>query len=255
MTDEAGTGHNGWLRGFSTLGCLELSIDEVGRLARAHGISGIELRTGVVPLPDAVEVRTALAAHGVECFAIASSARLADPEPVEDQRRILRSDLALARDLGAGYVRVFPGGTSLDTAAAHLEAVADLLDAEDSPVVALETHDHLATGRAISEFIAALGHPRLGTVWDVLHPWRHDEPIAATADALLGLPGYVQMKDAVSLDDPTPCLLSTGAVPLHEFRAQLEARAYDGWVSLEWERAWHPHVQPLEVVLESAGGW
>jgi sugar phosphate isomerase/epimerase len=255
MTGETDTERNGWQRGLSTLGCLELSIDDLGRLARAHGVSGIELRTGLVPLPDADVVKTTLAAYHVEAFSIASSARLTDPESAEEQRRILRSDLALARDLGAGYVRVFPGGTSVETAASHLEDVADLLDADDSPIVALETHDHLPTGRAIAEVIATLDHPRLGAVWDVLHPWRHDEPIAASAEALLGLPGYVQVKDAVSLDDPTPCLLGAGAVPLHEFRTQLEAHAYAGWVSLEWERAWHPHVPPLDVALESARNW
>lgn len=255
MTGSTRTGTSARLRGFSTLGCLELSVDDIGRLAAAHEVRGIELRTGIVPLPGADEIRAALAAYDVEVFAIASSARLTDPDTVEEQRGVLRADLALARQLGASYVRVFPGGTSVETAAAHLVALADLLDADDAPVLALETHDHLPTGRAIADVITQLDHPRVGAVWDVLHPWRHNEPIAASAEALLGLPGYVQVKDAVSLDDPTPCLLATGSVPLREFRSQLDAHRYAGWVSLEWERAWHPHVPPLEAALESVDGW
>lgn len=255
MTGSAGTDLSARRRGFSTLGCLELSVDDIGRLARAHDVSGIELRTGIVPLPDVDEIRATLAAYDVEVFAIASSARLTDPHTVKEQRGVLRTDLALAAQLGASYVRVFPGGTSVETAAAHLEDLADLLDTDISPVLALETHDRLPTGRAIADVIGQLDHPRLGAVWDVLHPWRHGEPIAASAEALLGLPGYVQVKDVVSLDDPTPCLLATGSVPLGEFRSQLDGHGYAGWVSLEWERAWHPQVPTLEVALGSADGW
>lgn len=244
-----------WRRGFSTLGCLDLSLDDVGRLAGAHGITGIELRVGLSTLPSPTEVRAVLSRHGVTAFAVASSARIADPDTADEASRVLRADVAYATGLGASYVRVFPGGSSAATAAGHLTELANLLEQPGSPTLALETHDRLPTGAAVAAFLTEVGHPRLGVVWDVLHPWRHGESIAETAEALSGRPGYVQVKDAVSAEDPTPCLLGTGAVPLADLRDHLGARGYDGWVSIEWERAWYPDIPPLATVLTDTAGW
>jgi fatty-acyl-CoA synthase len=37
---------------------------------------------------------------------------------------------------------------------------------------------------------------------------------------------------------PTPAILST-----------LKAAGYDGWISVEWEKKWHPHLAEPEVAL------
>lgn len=253
LASEAVT--NAWRRGISTLGCLDLPLDDVGRLATDHGIDGIELRVGLSPLPSPREIQATLTHHEVTAFAVASSVRIADPDTADDATRVLRADVALATSLGASYVRVFPGGDSVPTAVRHVSALADLLDEPGSPVIAVETHDRLPTGRAVAALVADVGHPRVGAVWDALHPWRHGETMAETADALLDLPGYVQVKDAASVEDPTPCLLGTGSVPLPDLRDQLKQRGYEGWVSIEWERAWYPDIPPLSAVLADPAGW
>ncbi|MCL2541802.1 MAG: sugar phosphate isomerase/epimerase [Nocardioidaceae bacterium] len=242
-----------WRRGLSTLGCLELTFADTCRLTREHGVEGLELRTGLTPLPPVAEMRQLLASHDLSVLAVASSARLADPAAYAATAHVLRADVELALALEAAYVRVFPGGTDRRTVARHLSAL-DNLDPTDGPVLALETHDHLPTGRAVADLVTELDDPRLGAVWDALHPWRAGEAIGETAEALLPLRGYVQVKDA-ALDDPTPRLLGTGAVPLDALRTALEQHAYGGWVSLEWERAWYPDVPPLADVLADTAGW
>lgn len=63
----------------------------------------------------------------------------------------------------------------------------------------------------------------------------------------------MQVKDAGP--DLTPVPMGEGAVPLEEAGTLLRERGYDGWVSLEWERTWYPHVAPLEEVISRAVTW
>jgi sugar phosphate isomerase/epimerase len=92
-------------------------------------------------------------------------------------------------------------------------------------------------------------------VWDVQHPWRAGEQVDETARLLLPFVAYVQITEARSLDDPTPCALGTGVLPLREARAALDRSGYEGWVSLEWASYWYPDAPPLDVALEGAARW
>jgi sugar phosphate isomerase/epimerase len=164
----------------------------------------------------------------------------------------LAAGLRLAHALGAGGLRVFPGGT--DAAAAARRIRAALGDSPGTALVLVETHDELPTGAAVARLLDAAGVPaRTGAIWDVLHPWRHGERPGDTLSALGGRLSYVQIKDAAP--DLTPVQLCTGTVPLDEIGALLRAAGYDGWASLEWERTWYPEVAPVTEVLPAARAW
>jgi sugar phosphate isomerase/epimerase len=253
-----------WRGAFSTLGCSGRPLAEVVRLAREGGWDGLELRAasgepvhvGLTPA-ERVEVRGTLAAGGVTPLAVASyvevdDPRLCDAAVVEETL----AHVALAADLGAPFVRVFPGGPSLDGAALRrLRAIAARLDEHPGVAVAVETHDSRATGSAVAELLAPVDHPRLRAVWDVQHPWRAGEAVRDTLDALGPFLAYVQITDARSDDDVTPCLLGTGVLPLLEARAELARRRYHGWISLEWASHWYPAAPPLVDALPGARRW
>ncbi len=185
--------------------------------------------------------------------ALAGYVRIAAAGPDEPVVRALRDDLALAADLGAPAVRVFPGGDDAETGARRLRAVADLC-VESGVRVLVETHDAMPTGAAVGRLLDAAGVPgAAGALWDVLHPWRHGEEPAETLAALAGHLAYVQIKDAVSAADTTPVPMWAGGVPLDECGELL--RGFGGWVSLEWERTWYPHVAPVEEILPGAREW
>ncbi|WP_436763081.1 sugar phosphate isomerase/epimerase family protein [Streptosporangium sp. V21-05] len=188
-----------------------------------------------------------------EVSALAGYVRIAAAGPDEPVVRALRDDLALAADLGAPAVRVFPGGDDVEAGARRLRAVADLC-AESGVRVLVETHDAMPTGAAVGRLLDAAGVPEaVGALWDVLHPWRHGEEPAETLAALAGHLAYVQIKDAVSAGDTTPVPMWAGGVPLDECGELL--RGFGGWVSLEWERTWYPHVAPVEEILPGAREW
>ncbi|MGV9772551.1 sugar phosphate isomerase/epimerase family protein [Streptosporangium sp. NPDC003464] len=268
---------------FSTLGLPGEGLPEAIEIAAAHGCDGLELRlhpdTGVhVGLPaagggrtaprasggsgdqgraeppgDRSRVRAAVAAAGLEISALAGYTGICEPGDDGPVVEALTAELVLAADLGAPGVRVFPRGEDPAVGARRLRAVAP--EARRLGVrMLVETHDAMPTGAAVARLLDGADEPEVtGAIWDLLHPWRHGESPADTLAALGGHLAYVQVKDAGP--DLTPVPMGQGVVPLEEAGTLLRGRGYDGWVSLEWERTWYPHVAPLEEVIPGAVAW
>ncbi|WP_175410262.1 sugar phosphate isomerase/epimerase [Streptomyces sp. TRM64462] len=245
---------------FSTLGVPGMPVTDAVRLAAGAGYDGVELRAHpeepVHPGLVAHERRAVVAEFaraGVEILGVAGYARVAqagDDEPVYEELHRL---LYLAADLGAPYVRVFPGGGDQPrdaadaTAARRLGAAAEVA-AEAGVRVLLENHDSHPTGADVARVVAAVGHHHVGALWDVLHAWRAGEAPARTYGLLEPYLGYVQVKDCVSREDTTPVALGAGALPLGECLAPVAAHA-DAWVCWEYEKRWYPRVPDLAGLL------
>jgi sugar phosphate isomerase/epimerase len=243
----------------STLGMPGQGLPEAIALAIGHGCAGLELRlhpdTGVyLGMPEAGQLaaREMIAASGLSVLALAGYARVAAPGPDIPVVAELTAGLRLAHALGAGSLRVFPGGTDVPAAARRIREA--LRDSPGTARLLVETHDDMPTGAAVARLLDVVARPgQTGAIWDALHPWRHGESPRDTLSALRDRVAYVQIKDAA--DDRTPVPLGTGTVPLREIGALLRDAGYDGWVSLEWERTWYPQVEPVTQVLPAARAW
>ncbi|MFI9624820.1 sugar phosphate isomerase/epimerase family protein [Streptomyces sp. NPDC052042] len=246
---------------FSTLGVPGMPMADVVRLATEHGYQGVELRAHpeepVHPGLSAFErgaVAKEFEQEGVEILTVAGYARVAaegDDGPVLAE---IAGLVELAHDLGAHNVRVFPGGGDQDpaaadeTAARRLAAAAPHAD-ELGVRVLLETHDSHRAGTDTARVVGAVGHPRIGALWDVMHTWLAGEDPAAGQAALAPHLGYVQVKDIASADDLTPLPLGAGVLPLRACLDALGGDAWDGWVCWEYEKRWHPGAAELPGLL------
>ncbi|WP_190091717.1 sugar phosphate isomerase/epimerase family protein [Streptomyces melanogenes] len=237
---------------FSTLGVPGLPVPEVVRLAAAHGYHGVELRAHpeepVHPGIDArqrADVAKQFAAGGVRVLTVAGYARVADPDDAER----LDALVDLAYDLGASYVRVFPGGRGSPeddgVAVRRLRSVAALA-ADRGVRVLLETHDSHRTGAAVARVLDRVGAPSVGALWDVMHTWLGGESPAESYTALAPHLGYVQVKDITSAQDTTPLPLGAGVLPLADALAPLGP---DGWLCWEYEKRWYPEAAELPGLL------
>ncbi|MFJ5559569.1 sugar phosphate isomerase/epimerase family protein [Streptomyces sp. NPDC093250] len=247
---------------FSTLGVPGLAISEVVGLAAAHGYHGVELRThpeepvhpGLTPEQRA-DVAAEFKAAGVEILGLAGYARVAAPGADEPVLAEVRALLDLAHDVGAPFVRVFPGaGTEQTpeeadaTAARRLGTAAE--HADDLGVrILLETHDSHPTGADAMRVLGLVGHRRVGALWDVMHTWLGGEQPVESFATLSPHLGYVQVKDIASAEDTTPLPLGAGVLPLTDVVEVLSRHGWEGWLCWEYEKRWYEAAAPLPGLL------
>jgi sugar phosphate isomerase/epimerase len=250
----------------STLGLPDAGLDEIVGVLSGGGCSGVELRAGErqvvhpgLTRSERMAVRRRLAEARLKPLAVSSYVNICAPgndDAIVDE---LVAHVDLAADLGAGGVRIFPGGSGEpdddDRGTRRLLAAAGPAERRGVRLF-LETHDSHPRGTDVARLLERTGRDDVGVIWDFVHPWRTGEEPAATYDAVAPWLAYVQLKDAVPpLERPVPVLVGAGEVPLDEIRAVLDKHGYDGWWSLEWEKAWHPEIPPLAEALTSARTW
>ncbi|HTV10226.1 MAG TPA: sugar phosphate isomerase/epimerase family protein [Acidimicrobiales bacterium] len=233
-------------------------------MGRDYGYQGVELRVvdGELIEPtigpgDRERVRRTLKGAGLPVVAIDSSVRLTAEEAAGE----LSAFLELAHDWEAPVVRVFGGALpqegenrrrAIGRSARVLERAAARAD-QLGTSVALETHDYFAASAVVAELLALVPAPAAGAVWDSHHPHRvgeTPEEVFANLGPRLKL---VQVKDAArDPGDPSGwrlVLLGQGEVPVRRIVHILVAAGYTGWVSVEWEKKWHPEIEEPEVAL------
>lgn len=230
--------------------------------------------------------KTELADAGFRICGLGSSVRFDHGDEAQLARELQtgRAYLDLASELGAEFVRVF--GDTLppkSDAAARRRIFGDIVDglntlgeyAETLDLkVIMETHGDFSDSRIAGEALAAVESPAVGVLWDTHHPWRFcDEPLGDTHNRLSRWIAHTHWKDSVSVSrfgsaPPSSdeaagqahalmsghqhadyVLFGGGEFPAEECLSRLAQSGYDGWFSYEWEKMWHPEIEPPEVAL------
>jgi sugar phosphate isomerase/epimerase len=252
---------------FTTLACPDWTLEQAVDAAARYDYAGLELRLldGELLTPDLDtaarrRVRDACEQAGLALICVDTSVRVAQPDPQARGAQV-RDGLAfleLAAEWGAPLIRVFGGPppsadpqAAIDGAAACLEPLAER--ARDLGVaVALETHDAFARGSTVAQVLDKLGGGA-GALWDTLHPYRMGEATAETVRLLRDRILHVHIKDgrqpAGGGTDWDLTLLGEGQVPVPEILGELRRGGYDGWLAVEWEKKWHPHLADPDTAL------
>jgi sugar phosphate isomerase/epimerase len=249
---------------FSTLAFPDATLAAAVSLGRRWGYAGIELRLvdgelidPSMPATRRAQIRRTLA--GLPVVAVDSSIRLTGDDPGPE----LRQFLELASDWEAPLVRVFGGDLGppplcqrqLRAAARVLEDAVPLA-ARLGVAIGVETHDAFAASSTVAELLALLsadGVPadQVGAVWDSHHPHRMGETPAEVYANLGPRILLAQVKDArrTAGGEWQLVLLGAGEVPVAEMLGLLRAAGYRHWISVEWEKRWHPEIEAPEVAL------
>lgn len=254
---------------FSTLACPEWDILTVISKARTFGYGGIEWRGGpqghVSPLKTPAErrdLRQRMEAHGLASLAITAYTSFVSSEQRDRQANMdeLKRYLDLAAEIGAGHVRVFlgelPAGESLAAAYPRILTCLEegLQHAGGSGVmIAIEPHDDFVRTTTILPILRQIDHPSLGVIWDFGNAYFADEEPETGIHVLKGRIAYVQVKDGRRRGISWQlCPVGQGDVPLGKIFDLLRDSGYAGALSLEWERAWHPELDPPDIALPAA---
>ena len=262
---------------FSTLACPEWTPETVVRRAAAIGFEGIEWRGG----PEGTvrtassptkrrSLRRALDDAGLASIAVTTYTNLisADPDVIRQSIDDAADHAELAADLGAPVIRVFLG--IRDDSAAGAELVRRAIDAlsrlleRTRPIgitVAIEPHDAHVRASSIQPILETIDDPALGVVWDVGNGWSVGETPADGLAVYDGRIAYVQVKDGTGVDETWRlCAVGAGEVPLDDALRRLVTacaarRRPVPPISLEWERAWHEHLDLADTALPAGFAW
>jgi sugar phosphate isomerase/epimerase len=253
---------------YSTLACPGRGLEAALELGAKAGYAGVELRLIDGELIDPAmgagqrrRVIGACARAGLPIVAVDSSIRVAAHADPGDTLAEIGAFLDLAAEWASPTVRVFGGDLPDEPAARRqrLTAAAALLDrasnrAEQLGVrIGVETHDAFLAAATVAELMAMVSSPWVGAVWDSHHPCRAGESPGQVYAAIGSRLCLAQVKDAARTgagpDDWRLVPLGEGDVPVREMLALLIGGGYDGWVSVEWEKRWHPELGEPEVAL------
>jgi sugar phosphate isomerase/epimerase len=251
---------------FTTLACPNWSLQQIIDAAQQNGYEGLEFRlhNGEVLTPANLDkslqdhIATACKQAGLAICCLDTSVRVATPD-AEQRANHLRDGLYMievAANWGTPFIRVFgspPDGTPVDVAkAAAVDCLGQLAKRgqELGVSVLLETHDAFSSTVTVMEVLDQV--PEAGALWDTLHPCRVGEKSEDSAARLGDRCQHVHIKDGKRPDSGEQwplVLLGEGDVPIPNILAILHQRGYDGWLSVEWEKKWHPHIAEPEIAI------
>jgi sugar phosphate isomerase/epimerase len=249
---------------FSTLAFPDATLVEATTLGRSLGYAGIELRLvdgqlidSSMPAAERVRVKQTVAAARLPIVSVDSSILLTAADAASE----LRWFLELANDWESPLVRVYGGPLAEEPRArqAQFEAAARVLQgavplAEQLGVaIAIETHDSFSASSVVAELLAMVDSRWVGALWDTHHPHRMGERPAEIYEHIGPRVLHVQVKDARRSAEHKGgwqlVLLGEGEVPVREIIGLLAARDYGGYVSVEWEKYWHPEIEEAQIAL------
>lgn len=257
---------------FSTLGCPEMSLAEICKLARDFGLQFAELRAIEdridLPIlfseqfgtPESLSDYLNQAQVGVSC--LDTSLKLVG-NSIEDRMTFLKF-MPWADGIGTRYLRVFDGGTvdaglndiAYGMACDTIEWWLEERDRNDWKAdMAIETHDCLVHQESHQRLAA--NYPELKVIWDTHHTWKKGGVDLETSWKQLGKNTCsVHVKDSISKPSArhpfTYVNLGDGEFPLTEALNLLKEENYQGFVAIEWERMWHPYLPELKEALAKA---
>lgn len=254
---------------FSTLGCPGWDVERVVRAAAELGYDGVELRglagrMDIEQMPelgaDLPRTRALFQDAGVAVCCLSTSVSLSTKDRAERRSRmaVARKAIQIAAELACPNVRVFggrlPPGVSRADGADDVAQALTALGGAAAPLgvtVLLETHDDFATGKHAADVVDHVAGPGAGVLWDILHPYRCGEQMADTVNYLGSHIRHVHIKDATDLSPAgfRPALMGEGSVPVRDALGLLRNIGYAGFLSLEWEKAWHPEIPGPEVAF------
>jgi len=259
---------------FSTLGCPDWTLPQAIDLAGRAGYDGIELRfvegeDSLWKLPSfqsgqLAETKRHITDSGLAICCVDTSCRFDSSNQNERDRWIVEGErmAELAGQLRAPGIRVFgdriqPGTTRDSTRQWIADSLTTLSQklAHTGVEIWLETHGDFATSSEVMSILSTC--PEIGVVWDSASAFiENEERPLDSGMALRTAIRHVHVKDLCEKSGEwSPALTGEGDFPLEEVGTVMNKINYRGFLSFEWEKKWHPEIEPPEVAIPHFADW
>ena len=250
---------------FSTLGCSEMSLDEIFSLCSDFGVSAVEIR-GIGGVLDNAKIpelsaentdktKAAFQKSGVLPIVLGTSCMFHNKERLDDAIAEGLEAIKIAERLGIPYIRVFGDkryeGDEIGCTERVINGIKTLCESAKSVSVLLEVHGNFNTEAALAPVIEALSDvENFGIIWDIEHTHEpYGENWVEFYRFIRPYVKHVHIKDRTDGGDLV--LVGEGDVPIIPIARQLLRDGYDGAFSLEWEKKWHPELPDIRTALDS----
>lgn len=252
---------------FTTLGCPNWSWKQIVDNAAAYGYRGIELRgvEGEIYLPkvsyfsdiNLKDTLNYLKEKNIEIVCLGSSVNFHDPLNYEEKLNEAKDYLELAEKMGVRYIRIFgdriPDPSkreeTLDNIARGLEQVYKMCEGRNV-IPLLEVHGSINNVQVFKDIFKRFTHPKFSVIWDIMHSHVSSEDTDMEFFGFIRpYIRHVHIKDCYWSDAEREwklCKIGEGDLPIPMFCNLLAATNYDGYLSLEWEKKWHPELSEPE---------
>jgi sugar phosphate isomerase/epimerase len=256
---------------FSTLGCPNWDFVKVIKKAKDYAFDGIEIRGSkdqldVSKLPEftkrARETREKFADAEIELICFASSIRMAEPDQSKQNKHLdeLKRYVEICFNFGTPFIRIFGGeigdlswDQAVDEAAETLNRMIEITKDGNAKIV-IETHDDWMAADHFKTLMENVNSEKVGVLWDVNHPFIFiGEDPEETWEKLGKWIYHTHWKDSkIAIDTVMgfePCLMGEGDLPHEQIYSVLVKGGYNGYLSLEWEKRWHPELPDPEIAF------
>ncbi len=224
------------------------------QLGSELGLDGVDFSIKFFSHGDAKTLNQtcdALQRYGITPCMLACYSDFTHPDSTqrEAELRQLKSDIALAKELDAKFVRItagqkHPGIRRTEAIQWVIEGFRLALDEADrhSITLAYENHtkgapwqywDFSQRTEIFLQIVDALSDTPLGICFDTANPLVLDEDVLALLDKVIERIVVLHIFDLRKVGVFEPVRVGTGASPIPQILARMIASNYDGWLSIE----------------------
>lgn len=247
---------------FTTMATPGLDVFEQIALAKKYGFSGVDFRVasngnGEIPQDlseeEAGKIRENLqgvALPGLLCYN--KNIHSGQDAMVES----ILSNLRLAQKLQIPTIRVFSGKLQTDAEReAVVAALQEVLQHDDSPVV-LTLQNHSGSGVTLQqglEICRSIASKRVGVIVSPDHTMKAGEDLFRILPEVAPYATQMYVADVDENFKLVP--IGEGIVDFSRTLDVLHANGFAGFVTLKWEKCWHPELQDYSVGFDSFLRW
>lgn len=246
---------------FSTLGCPDWSLRYSVEQAKKYGFQAVEIRgikdclradTIKELLPENREESLKYAKeNGIAFCCLGASASFHETDKRSENFEEAMATVKLASGCNIPYVRIFGNNLVTDNEEAEITDIAVWVrklcnEACGFDVtILLEVHGDFNTSDRILKLADAVNCSNFGIVWDIQHS---REDYVNFWNRTKHLVRHVHIKDSIQ---GVLCNTGEGSLPVAQIVRMLKKDSYDGFLSLEWEKRWHPEIRDAEEEFPS----
>lgn len=252
---------------FSTLGCPNFGWSEIFSMAKDLGFQGIEMRGYGDELfsvkskafkPENIEkTLDALKKGHMEIPCLSTGCALKHKEKADETINEIKEYISLAKKLGSSYIRILADEKAGPDGEVDDAFIADCMKklipfAEENDVILLiETNGVYADTSRLRNLLDTIADDNVAALWDIHHPYRYmNESPEQTLQNLGAYIKYVHIKDSVMKDGKVEYrLMGEGDLPIDSAMKALRSINYEGYVTLEWVRAYNRDLSDAGIVF------